>query len=228
MLLHVVLHIVGGVVAIAESIIHCSSWEPARSIQHIREVRRPLNLWCSYSLPFCRSEIHAEPYKSDVMVNGCSALLQYLMWRKEVWSEGVGSGSVGTEEVWSRGVAEEGAEVSMEGSGRAKAHSKQALQHFETLHGFSPTPSYHMDSFITVHSKASQNEIVEGGTVFWCSYGAQTMQCCACNLVLVTPQALGRVTGTSEHPLLGFQTLRFTRPVEQTLDHHIALLQYAS
>ena len=77
------------------------------------------------------------------MVNGCSAVLLYLMWRKEVWSGG--GAEEDSERVWS--------EEMEDGGEKLRVLSDKALEHFKILEDLSPTPSYSMDNFIKVHSK---------------------------------------------------------------------------
>ncbi len=87
------------------------------------------------------SQIGSDPFKCDAMVHGYSAVLQYLMWRKEAWLQGEG--------VWSE-EREGGGE-----STKAKAFSKQALQHFKTLGSLNAPPSREIDTFIATHSEVS-------------------------------------------------------------------------
>lgn len=79
---------------------------------------------------FC-SQIHSDQFKSDAMVHGYSAVLQYLMWKKEVWLEG----GAGTE--------------------KTKVLCKQALEHFVTVGEVSTKPCHAMDIFISTHSQVN-------------------------------------------------------------------------
>lgn len=66
------------------------------------------------------------------------------MWKKEVWPEG--GGGAGRRRSWSGGGAE---------SEKAKSLSKQALHHFQVLGDLLVTPSYNMDTFISVQSQVN-------------------------------------------------------------------------
>lgn len=90
-------------------------------------------------LYWCCSQISSDPFKCDGMVHGYSAVLQYLMWRREVWPQG------------------EGVEPSQgeDQSSRARAFSKQALHHFKTLESLGEPPSRAMDTFMAIYSEVS-------------------------------------------------------------------------
>lgn len=94
---------------------------------------------------YCISQIHGEPFKSDILVHGYCGLLKYMTWKEEVELDDSG------------GVAEE---VGLDGeggvAGKGKSLIKQALQHFhdmEELDMPSTTLFSIVDTFILTHSK---------------------------------------------------------------------------
>ena len=94
------------------------------------------------------SQISSEPFKSDGLVHGYSGVLQYLMWRKEAWLKQEGEGLSESDECG--------------GSNKAKALSKQALQHFNSLISLDVPPSRSMDVFTAIHAQVRQWNLNRG------------------------------------------------------------------
>lgn len=115
-----------------------------------------------FHVPSCFSQVSTEPFKSSPLVVGYCGMLQYMLWKRELYSSVKHEQEEpGCEHHSSDIVQSDHGQPDVKPTMKTQAHLNKALTHFESLRQLTISDSDNVNVFTILHYKVLDSWLIK-------------------------------------------------------------------